>query len=366
MAQNYHSFLDISVYNRDIKSVQEEIDFTPHSLGYLDYLDKNIDYAVIRFGACAEEKPPYFLYRYRFSDLLRLYRLIKSKKNAVALFHGFSFPFRFYLMRAVFGRKVQWIVQHHAGEPSENRLKRFIQRKCYALADRYFFVSRQQAESFIAAGLVSSADRVIEVMECSTAFVMKDKTASRVQLAIDEQQLTFLWVGNLDSNKDPLCMLRALAHYRQAGYVFELYMFFVNDLLLQTVVSFIDANDLGTQVHLKGKVPNAVLEDWFNAADFFISCSHSEGSGVAMAEAMACGCVPIVSDIPAFIRMTGGKTGVIFETGNPDDLFEKLMALDTSGIEQRRAETRQAFVDSLSFEAIARDTAMAIAGLSQK
>ncbi|OYU82279.1 MAG: hypothetical protein CFE23_00750 [Flavobacterium sp. BFFFF1] len=365
MAQNYHTFIDISVFDRKIRSIQEEIDLTPHSIGYLEFLDKNIDFSVIRFGANLQEQKPFFLYRYHFGDLLRAYRLFMSKKNAVVLFHGFSFPIRFYLLSALFGKRFKWIIQHHAGNPSENRLKRAIQKKCYSRADCYLFVSVEQAQPFVAAGLVRSESQVREIMECSTGFVLKNKQVCRDILKIDHDRMTFIWVGDLDENKDPFCMLEALSSYKKAGNEFVAYMFFAESNLLPIMKSFIAENDLAGDIILKGKVDNKELENWFNAADYFISCSHSEGSGIALAEAMACGCIPLVSNIPSFVQMTAGSAALLFEKGNSNSLLKLLLSLNTSEIELNRLETRQVFNDELSFEAIGRKTSAVIAEFYQ-
>ncbi|MFL5774102.1 MAG: glycosyltransferase, partial [Flavisolibacter sp.] len=61
------------------------------------------------------------------------------------------------------------------------------------------------------------------------------------------------------------------------------------------------------------------------AADFYISGSHSEGSGYALVEAMTCGCIPVVTDIPPFRKITDdGQYGLLFQPGDQFDLLEKL------------------------------------------
>src|SRR6478672_9414820 len=148
------NFLDISVHNRHFTGIQQEIDLTPHSIGYLEFVDPDIDVTVVRFGEAFEERNNFRLYRYNFKDALRLYKLIHAKKNSVALFHGFSFPIHFLIFRLLFGRKVKWIIQHHAGNPSPNSVKRAIQKKAYQLADAFMFVSKLQAKPFIEAGII--------------------------------------------------------------------------------------------------------------------------------------------------------------------------------------------------------------------
>ena len=355
------NFIDISVYNRHIKSIQEEIDFTPHSLGYLDFLDQNIQTTIVRFGHACEEVDNYKLYRYRLNDAFRLFRFFNSQKPAIVLFHGFSFPFRFLLLKLLFGKNFNWLIQHHAGNPSKNKLKSFIQRIAYAQADGYLFVTKAQATPFIDKKIIPSKELVFEIMECSTSFQLSDKQTARAKLGIAISKKIFIWVGNLDENKDPMCLLKAFQSYKNQGNTFELYLFYNKTDLLPTIQSFIIQNQLESFVFLKGKIENSQLENWFNASDFFVSCSHSEGSGVALAEAMACGCIPIVSNIPSFEYMTeNGAVGKLFTKGNSIDLAQKLTESTGINLEIERERTREIFIEKLSFQAIGRKTSEAI------
>jgi glycosyltransferase involved in cell wall biosynthesis len=69
---------------------------------------------------------------------------------------------------------------------------------------------------------------------------------------------------------------------------------------------------------------------------------------------MACGCIPVVTNIPSFKAITGnGEFGVLFQPGNVEDLLKKLVSLN--GIEQRKMSfaVREHFKKELSFAAIA-------------
>ncbi len=53
---------------------------------------------------------------------------------------------------------------------------------------------------------------------------------------------------------------------------------------------------------------------YYNSADYFVLGSHYEGSGFSLVEAMSCGVIPIVTDIPSFRMMTNnGKIGTLME-----------------------------------------------------
>ena len=65
------------------------------------------------------------------------------------------------------------------------------------------------------------------------------------------------------------------------------------------------------------------LDLWFSAADGYVSGSHREGSGFALIESMSCGCVPIVTDIPSF-RKISGKYGFLWRPGDAESLCAAL------------------------------------------
>jgi len=52
------------------------------------------------------------------------------------------------------------------------------------------------------------------------------------------------------------------------------------------------------QVHFPGQVPQAKLPDFYQAADLYISTSHSDGTSISLLEALASGTPVLLSDIP--------------------------------------------------------------------
>lgn len=350
---NKIKFIDLSVCNRKFDTITEEIDKSKISFGYLDFIDDSIAPQVIRFGNNNESAGNFRLLKYDISVFITVFKFLKKNKNSIILFHGFTFPVSFLCLNFFLRKKRKWIVQHHAEQPSKNRIKRYLQKIAYSKADAYMFVSREQAIPFLTHGLVQSKSQVFEVMECSTSFALKDKLTCRQQLNLSADKLVLIYVSGLDQNKDPMCLLQAVRDYRDEGNDFELYIFYNKNDLLPEVTSFINENQLQDMLFLKGNIENSQLENWYNAADFYISCSHSEGSGVALAEAMACGCIPIVSNIPSFKKMTcDGDVGLLFEKGNPNSLTQKLLALSHTNIASERIKTNNLFKQNISFKAI--------------
>ena len=68
---------------------------------------------------------------------------------------------------------------------------------------------------------------------------------------------------------------------------------------------------LAGRVELAGEVSRADLRALLQRADFWLSASEYESFGVALVEAMAAGCLPIVQPIPAFVEILADVPGAL-------------------------------------------------------
>lgn len=79
------------------------------------------------------------------------------------------------------------------------------------------------------------------------------------------------------------------------------------------------------RVHWAGTVPVERLPAYYRAADWYVSASMSDGSSVALLEAMACGLPAVVSDIPGNREwVEHGVNGMLFPVDKPDALAGRL------------------------------------------
>ena len=165
----------------------------------------------------------------------------------------------------------------------------------------------------------------------------------------------FLWVGRLNQNKDPITVLTGFEKYLAIHPEAHLYMIFQEADLLETVTIKIKESPLlRDAVFLKGAVEYKKLPEWYSAAGFFISGSHREGGSFSLLEAMACGCIPIVTAIPASLKsIDNGKYGFSFEPGNSDDLAQKLLTASKISKKDFSAAIEMYFKEKLSSKAIA-------------
>ncbi|MBI5867576.1 MAG: glycosyltransferase family 4 protein [candidate division Zixibacteria bacterium] len=87
------------------------------------------------------------------------------------------------------------------------------------------------------------------------------------------------------------------------------------------------AQSLGMeQIKFTGLLDQPQLESTLAAAGLYVSCSESDGTSVSMLEAMAAGCVPIVTDLAANHEwIQHGINGLLFPVGDDRALAEMIL-----------------------------------------
>jgi len=248
------------------------------------------------------------------------------------------------------------VVQHHADGPWPTLL-RPLQRWGLRAADGFFFAAQDLADWWVDHGLISKRQSIFQVMEGSNDFRCQDRVIARARTKMAGSPVV-LWVGRLIPLKDPLTVLEGFALVLQHAPQARLYMAYGTDAMLPAVRERIAASKtLSEAVILLGKIEHSQLEDIYNSSDYFVLGSHHEGSGFSLAEAMACGVVPVVTDIPSFRVMTdGGRLGACWRPGSPGDFVDKFLCVMGRPLEQLSSKVHSFFQSQLSYKAIARDS----------
>ncbi|WP_276134204.1 glycosyltransferase family 4 protein [Polluticoccus soli] len=357
-------FADVSYFQHkafdNLSAVLKTIDL---SLVYLNSLKQHADIQVIQHGIPKEEinrhgvKFTGFPGGSSFFHIpVKAHKQLKQFNPDVVLVQGLIFPVQTWLLRRALGPQVVILVQHHGESPFVSNLKWFFQRLADKAIDGYLFTAKGNAEQWVRAGVISNISKVYEVLECSTQLRPRDKEESKKKLDMSGQ-FNFLSVGRLNAGKDPLTVLEGFEQFLSQQPGAKLYMIYQTEELLGQIKERLAASKtLKDAVRLIGKVPHSELATWYSAADFFISGSHHEGSGYALIEAMACGCIPVVTRIPSFGAITGyGKYAFNFEAGNAAGLAKTLSSLQTVNKQELSQKLMQHFNSELSFNKIADD-----------
>jgi glycosyltransferase involved in cell wall biosynthesis len=280
---------------------------------------------------------------------VRLHRMVKQLKPDVVIVHGLIYPLQVLQLRKKLGRAVTIYAIHHAEKPFAG-IKKWLQQRADKCIDAYQFTAAAFGADWYKAGIIKNMQKVHAIMEASSVYTAMDMQAAMQQTGVTGNPV-YLWVGRLDANKDPLTVVKAFLAFVQQQPGARLYMIYQTTELLNEVKALVGDNDA---IQFIGKISRHELQYWYSSADFIVSGSHYEGSGIAVCEAMSCGCIPIVTAIHSFTAMLGeGKCGFLYEAGDKAALLDALLQSLKVNKETERDKVLQQFTESLSFDAIA-------------
>jgi glycosyltransferase involved in cell wall biosynthesis len=285
----------------------------------------------------------------------RLAKAVRRLNPDILHVHGATLNAQLLALTRTARRDAPRIVLHyHGGYPSHSRLGQGVQRRNFRRASRILFSTAAHADPFVREG-IAHPSQVVEFMETSSAFQRIDRDEARRETGMAGNPV-FLWVGRLDPIKDPLTALRGFERIIEECPDATLYVHFLADTLLADVGAFVSSRPaLVDRVHLRGPAPFERMELIYNSADFLLQASLREFSGCAVLEAMSCGVIPIVTDIPSFRAMTGnGTQGVLFTPGEPESIRLSFRRLARRDLPERSKAVRAYFDANLGFPALAR------------
>lgn len=295
---------------------------------------------------------------------IKLFKKIVTLNADIVHLHHLTLSLQTYRLRQMLSKETGIVVQHHGGV-APGKAKRSVHNFLSRVADGFFFTTIQQGQEWFMRQ--KPFDKIMPVMEGATFFnyttrdtdrpmEYPNRPTARKKTGMDGSPV-FLWVGRLDDNKDPLTILNGFERLTDQYPEAKLYMIYSDGKLLDDVKEKLEGSGkLKTRVQLLGKVPHEEIEVYYNSADYFVLGSHYEGSGYALSEALVCGCVPIVTDIPSFRMMTNnGNLGALWTPGDTNS-FINAMGL---ALKKPLPEEGKACIiyhkENLSFDAIAND-----------
>ncbi|MCB0168799.1 MAG: glycosyltransferase family 4 protein [Anaerolineae bacterium] len=246
----------------------------------------------------------------------RIRTAILTQQPTVVHINGLLFPLQIRHLRTLLPHSCALVVQHHAEIPWPVASRR-LQQWALAGVDGYLFTNHDLAQPWLESGVITSPALVHAVMETSSPLEFDERATARAKTGLLGRPI-ILWTGNLKPNKDPLTILagfeRVLAHAPDA----RLYMAYrYGDILPEVQARIAQSELLSAAVTLLGAIPHAEIAAYYNSADIFVQGSAKEGSGIALLDALACGVVPVVTDIPSFRTITAnGEAGHLWAVGD--------------------------------------------------
>jgi glycosyltransferase involved in cell wall biosynthesis len=279
---------------------------------------------------------------------------VLASQPAVVHLHGLFFALQARALRAALPSGTAILGQHHAEKACQG-IRGRVQKFGLKTLDGFLFSSDEIGARWVRQGIIESMETVHAVMEGSTRFLRQDRDSARARTHLKGDPV-FLWVGRLNENKDPLTVLSGFEGVLKSASESHLYMIYTTAELLPKIRARLEAKpNLAAHVHLLGARPHSEMADMYNSADYFVLGSHDEGSGYALVEALACGAMPIVTDIPSFRMMTdGGRIGGLWPPGCAEACTETMLSVIRQPLETQADAAHRFFQENLSYPAIGR------------
>lgn len=297
---------------------------------------------------------PLFEWPRRCADLLR------SVDPEIVHVHGTQLHFSLARLRRILPPDVKLVVHYHGGSPANRPGLRGLQRRNLQRAQAVLFTTPDQARAF--EGMLAGKDRAALLVETSSDFGWMDRHAARARTKMHGRPV-YLSAARLHPDKDPLTVLRGFEHIAAAQPNARLYHYFLSDEMLRDLRAFVAARPLlRDAVHFRGRADRDEMESVFNSADVLLQASRREFSGCAVLDAMACGVVPVVTDLPS-LRMIAGRHGRFFAVGDAEGLAHRALDVDPASMHMLATEVRRHFDCELSFGAMARKLESIYSGL---
>jgi glycosyltransferase involved in cell wall biosynthesis len=319
------TFVDLFYVTFSLKNPEEVLKRCYSTVGYLEKLASTFNlYFVTRTteNASFQEQKSLKTILFKGKELkkwlipFRFNWFVKSLQPDYILAHGFGFVHYLIFLKIILP-KAKIVLQSNGFAPKPKGIKKYIYKVSDVFMDGYLFTGIENAKPWYENKILTK-NKIFSVMEGSTYFTFSGNEKRKSN--------TFLWVGRLDTNKDPLTILKAFERFLTIQDDAILTMIFHENHLLEEVRDLVfNSEKLENSVIIRGYVEHHLLEEIYNQNEFFILGSHYEGSGYALVEAMACGCIPIITNIAPFRYMTNeGACAFLFAPSNEEELFSQL------------------------------------------
>lgn len=243
----------------------------------------------------------------------------------------------------------------HGGRPRCNPLAWLRQRRALSQFSALFFSNAASAEQWRRAMLLSDSAEIVIAPEVSSTFTRVPKQAARQRLRIGGQPL-FVWAGRLHPMKDPFTALKGLKRIFLRWPDARLVMVYQTTKLLTEIETLL-ANDecLNSRVTMLGALDHNEMEVLFSAADFFVHTSRREYGSNVLVEALSCGAIPVVSNIPSLNALAARiEPAVLFEVGDHATLARQVLEIPLDDLEEKSRQVESAFNTYLSYPVLAR------------
>ncbi len=268
--------------------------------------------------------------------------------------NGLRHPARVRQLRRRLPARAALVVRDEGVDPAERPSSHHAAiRRVLADADLLLVDSHARSVAWRASGLAPDALTIGDVMPWTTTLAPLPRDEARRRSGLDGSP-ALLWIGSLTAEDDPLTVVRGFALVAGRFPTARLTMLCDSGALHGEVEQEIArAAVLGPRVRLQSAASPGELAAFYSAADYFVLGSRRADGDRLVLEAMACGAVPVVADVPAFRGFSGSeRVGALWKPGQPQACADALTRAIARPLASEREAVRARFDKHYSWPAI--------------
>jgi len=317
----------------------------PHPPNLSRYRNRRSRFANKSEGPQLEHDIPVFYLRYRTIPELGKYlnsvqafrvlaRFLRRSNNQFDLIHAhFAYTAGFAAARAGRRLRIPVVVTVHGSDINyyTRRNPRNFIAACYTVwglrhSTVITAVSQYLKNKVSALGVATERITVIPNGIQETVFFPRgDKAVLRRQLQLPETDILFIYAGNFTRVKGLEILLNAFAQVQAKLSNAKLIMVgngeLESDLRQQAKIS-----GLEKKIIWVGQKPHDQIPLWMSAADFFVLSSLSEGYGLVLLEALACGTPVIASQVGGVVDvLVSAELGIMVPSGDNEKFADAML-----------------------------------------
>jgi glycosyltransferase involved in cell wall biosynthesis len=176
----------------------------------------------------------------------------------------------------------------------------------------------------------------INLKEYKQYLLERNEARSLLGLSVSKDMFVIGYIGALSLTKNVKTLIKAFSDIQKTYPEMKVKLLIIGNGPMRPILEeCVKRYGIDGYVSFLGYIPDAYR--FLNAMDIFVLPSLSEGSPIALIEAMACGKAIIASDIPAIKEMVeDGKEALLFNPYSSEQLKEAILKL------YRNSELRRA------------------------
>ena len=257
-----------------------------------------------------------------------LSELVESLRPRVVHTHGYRADVMGALLRRKFAIPHVSTVHGFLGGRLRNRLYETIQLHVLRRASAVIAVSRPLVEQLGRAGIARKKIHLVQ-NGFSTGGSGLGREAARSALQIKGSSLAAGWIGRLSREKGPDIAVEAMA-LGDSDWTLEMIGDGPTAPILRRTVGELG---LSERVHFHGELPNAAR--YLAAFDAFILSSRTEGTPIALMEAMHAGIPIVATAVGGVPDVVSEDTALLVPTEDPNAIARALHVLKSDPVGAR-------------------------------